>query len=262
MSDSENVCVGCKRPMVDETIEGDSMLEDRPLHIDSKEMVVGARSGCPNCAVILDAITTFAGNEDATSLSSSYSIWPTAHDRTLSVSGFIEVFRCSSTSDQFSGLPELTLYAEDPQTIGHRSFAAWNLQEKPVLSADEHFQETLRTVRQWKTSCMEHHEHCLPRVASPLPKRILEIGAALICLRELPGITASYACLSHCWGPSGPALQLRADTLERLQKGLSIYDLPLTFRHTVEVCRQLGIHYVWIDALCKTFWNSCLMKEM
>lgn len=98
----------------------------------------------------------------------------------------------------------------------------------------------------------------MQRSAAPLPKRILEIAAEHVFLREQPASPAPYACLSHCWGPNGPAVKLTAETFKCLREGLSIHDLPKTFQDAVEVCRHLGIHYVWIDALCKIYWDPLL----
>ncbi|KAE9981434.1 hypothetical protein BLS_007406 [Venturia inaequalis] len=40
------------------------------------------------------------------------------------------------------------------------------------------------------------------------------------------------------------------DNLEQRQKGFQAQDLPKTFQDTVEVTRQLGKQYLWIDSLC------------
>ena len=113
-------------------------------------------------------------------------------------------------------------------------------------------------IQDWTTNCLEHHEHCIQQSATQLPKRILKITADRIFLQEQPNSLAPYACLSHCWGPSGPAIKLTADTIGRLCGGLVTSDLPKTFRDAVEVCRHLGIYYLWIDALCKSFCKLSL----
>jgi len=64
MPDSENICVGCQHPIVDEMIEGDMTLKDGHTFIEFKNLAVGEDSGCRNCAIIFDAIVTFAAGED------------------------------------------------------------------------------------------------------------------------------------------------------------------------------------------------------
>jgi len=64
MSNSENVCVGCKHPIVDETIEGDMTLRVGTIYVYFKDLATGVDSKCRNCAVVLDAIVAHVGGED------------------------------------------------------------------------------------------------------------------------------------------------------------------------------------------------------
>lgn len=73
-----------------------------------------------------------------------------------------------------------------------------------------------------------------------------------VYVRELSSIRAVYACLSHCWGPQGPKIKLTHATAKQLGRGILVSALPKTFRDAVNVCQQLGIFYIWIDALCKS----------
>ncbi|KAF2026075.1 HET-domain-containing protein, partial [Setomelanomma holmii] len=58
------------------------------------------------------------------------------------------------------------------------------------------------------------------------------------------------ACLSHCWGKKGAALQLTPDTVDTLRSGVARAELPKTFRDAAEIFEKLGIHFLWIDAMC------------
>lgn len=58
-----------------------------------------------------------------------------------------------------------------------------------------------------------------------------------------------YVCLSHRWGKTA-RLQTTNATLEAFQAALPMNSMPLTFRHAVEVTRNLGFRYLWIDSLC------------
>jgi hypothetical protein len=82
---------------------------------------------------------------------------------------------------------------------------------------------------------------------------VLELRGLIVYLREYtaPEKLRRYASLSHCWGPEGPAIRLTHDTIEQLKDGFSISKLPKTFRDAVKVCQNLGISYLWVDALCK-----------
>jgi hypothetical protein len=60
-----------------------------------------------------------------------------------------------------------------------------------------------------------------------------------------------YATLSHCWGDSNNRpLSTTDQTLACRHQGIEDEELPKTFRHAVQVCRELGIEYLWIDSLC------------
>ncbi|KAK3398406.1 heterokaryon incompatibility protein-domain-containing protein [Sordaria brevicollis] len=77
---------------------------------------------------------------------------------------------------------------------------------------------------------------------------------ALDKVRIMPtnGASGRYITLSHCWGD--PNLMNTKLTLHNLKEytneGISLDDLPLTFRDAVELTRSLGIPYLWIDSLC------------
>jgi Heterokaryon incompatibility protein (HET) len=62
-----------------------------------------------------------------------------------------------------------------------------------------------------------------------------------------------YIALSHPWG-SGKEndhfCTTTANIAERLSKGISVDQLPSTFKHAVQVTRALGLQHLWIDSLC------------
>ncbi|KAH7086718.1 tol protein, partial [Paraphoma chrysanthemicola] len=71
-----------------------------------------------------------------------------------------------------------------------------------------------------------------------------------VYLREYLGQEATYACLSHCWGKEGPALQLTSHKVGELKCGVARAHLPRTFQDAVDICGKLNIKFLWIDALC------------
>lgn len=59
-----------------------------------------------------------------------------------------------------------------------------------------------------------------------------------------------YVALSYCWGSTQhSALTTSQNFAERL-KGLSEKSLPKTIRDAILMTRELGIRYLWVDALC------------
>ena len=70
----------------------------------------------------------------------------------------------------------------------------------------------------------------------------------LVCGKKNKG---HYATLSHCWGDPDHRPLLTTDrTLACRQQGIEDDELPKTFRHAVQICREIGIEYLWIDSLC------------
>ena len=66
---------------------------------------------------------------------------------------------------------------------------------------------------------------------------------------------ARYAALSHCWGaPQALQSQMYPRTVKNniddFRNGMSMTQLPQTFQDAIVVVRNLGIRYLWIDALC------------
>ena len=76
--------------------------------------------------------------------------------------------------------------------------------------------------------------------------------------------TERYVALSYLWGSSsyGISRTVRAN-LDKLERGIGIQELDRTFRDAVIVTHQLGIRYLWIDALCIVQDNrEDFMKEV
>lgn len=73
-----------------------------------------------------------------------------------------------------------------------------------------------------------------------------------------------YAALSYCWG-RGPAFQTTTETIKDRKHGFDTCCLPLTICEAVKVTSDLGLRYLWVDALCiiqgrdpvaKADWNE------
>ena len=58
-----------------------------------------------------------------------------------------------------------------------------------------------------------------------------------------------YATLSHCWGGQLSCITTTKNYQERMA-GMPWEEIPRTFRDAIRYCVELGIFYLWIDALC------------
>jgi Heterokaryon incompatibility protein (HET) len=107
--------------------------------------------------------------------------------------------------------------------------------------------------RQWVHDCLNDHAPCPKPTISTLPKRVLDIGpegkSQEVKLFTSHGHEAHYTALSYCWGGPQP-ITLTLNTIEAKKQGMAINELPKTAQDAIKVTRELGIRYLWIDALC------------
>ncbi|PQE07267.1 heterokaryon incompatibility protein [Rutstroemia sp. NJR-2017a BVV2] len=115
---------------------------------------------------------------------------------------------------------------------------------------------SISRMQAWLGTCISSHPKCnrMETHPPPLPTRVIAVGGkrSQIC-HLLPGANTrgNYAALSHCWGSSdNQPLKTTDETLTLRQQGMKDEELPKTFRDAVQVCRELGIKYLWIDSLC------------
>ncbi|OAK99514.1 HET-domain-containing protein, partial [Phaeosphaeriaceae sp. SRC1lsM3a] len=63
-------------------------------------------------------------------------------------------------------------------------------------------------------------------------------------------MAATYACLSHCWGKGSELLCTTSSNRQAFQTHIFWNSLPRTFQDAISIARQLGLSFIWIDALC------------
>jgi len=87
-----------------------------------------------------------------------------------------------------------------------------------------------------------------------LPSRLIDLsptnGSNLHLLETASGVpVVPYATLSYCWGGTNK-FRLTSSTLQHFKDGFALSNLPRTIQDAVLVTRNLGIQYLWVDALC------------
>lgn len=87
-----------------------------------------------------------------------------------------------------------------------------------------------------------------------MPTRVITLGAPGIKSPRLlitNGLREPYVALSYCWGHgTAESLMLRDENLESMQQDIDGERLAKTYCEAFQVARDLGIRYIWIDALC------------
>lgn len=87
-----------------------------------------------------------------------------------------------------------------------------------------------------------------------MPTRLLEIsrtsrGLHLQLHETEAGTVEPYAALSYCWGGPQPVLTNVANLEEHLA-GIDVDELPKSLQDALVITEELGLSYVWVDALC------------
>ncbi|CAD6444188.1 caf0abbc-040a-4421-b62b-6d8955b24752-CDS [Sclerotinia trifoliorum] len=117
--------------------------------------------------------------------------------------------------------------------------------------------------------CVKNHQACneKARRSKFVPTRLLDTGnwesssAKLVEHHQLPPMDSTdpqlqYAALSYCWGDSLTLKTTKENKDEHEKVGILIYGMPATFQDAIKITRELGIRYLWIDALCIVQWSK------
>lgn len=131
---------------------------------------------------------------------------------------------------------------------------------QPPLRSD-HCPEAFDLMNRWLRECSETHGDCETGFSgtpiddeTQLPTRVLDVGQAndeRVSLLATHGMKGQYCALSYCWGPPGvQKIVTTNDNIAEHLDGIAFAALPKTFQDAVIVTRQLGMPYLWIDALC------------
>ncbi|KAE9369225.1 HET-domain-containing protein [Stipitochalara longipes BDJ] len=113
--------------------------------------------------------------------------------------------------------------------------------------------DSARSLQGQADSCQRRLNHV---IEFSLPTRLIDVspdsetGTPRLVLSANLGEVADcrYTALSHCWGGQGKVPRTLRDTLVKHQEGIT--GLSKTFEDAVEVTRQIGVRYLWIDSLC------------
>jgi Heterokaryon incompatibility protein (HET) len=120
---------------------------------------------------------------------------------------------------------------------------------------------SFETVATWIEDCKENHI-CSKRL--PLkdldhdfqtwPARLVDVRAfgnddMDVRLADNDGSARKYCTLSYCWGTS-KTFTTTSRSLRLRKTRINFHSLPGTFRDAVTITRQLGVRWLWIDALC------------
>jgi hypothetical protein len=107
-----------------------------------------------------------------------------------------------------------------------------------------------RLYRHWLQPCRRNHGSACWTESRPTLKGLRVIDIQDMAVRLAPDF-CKYAVLSYCWGGAKTTLLMK-DTVHILAQAqsLSTNILPNTIVDAIDVTRNAGVRYLWVDALC------------
>ncbi|KAI2473342.1 heterokaryon incompatibility protein-domain-containing protein, partial [Annulohypoxylon bovei var. microspora] len=111
-------------------------------------------------------------------------------------------------------------------------------------------------LRRWYRTCREKHgEKCSqpPWLAADTswPKGLRLIDVRRLCIVEAPE-ECPYFALSYVWGDEPDPFQTTQAKVEgmKVPRSLGVHTLPKTIVDAIELTKEMGVDYLWIDRLC------------
>ncbi|CVK91974.1 related to tol protein [Fusarium mangiferae] len=212
------------------------------------DLVQAAEAACPRCTFVLRCISRGAAHIRVGDMTTVTAL--THGHFTIHWSGgecSLEVFNQhgKSLSSSFSMISDRGVEGAE---LGIRRLLLGR------FPSTTEFQTTTTTIKSWIRDCVGNHDACESRIYGQsasfiCPKRLLDLSNGTLVLRENLGQKLRYACLSHCWGKI-IIVKTTTHTIRTFKRQVPLDQLPKTFRDAVDICRSLGILYLWIDSLC------------
>lgn len=125
--------------------------------------------------------------------------------------------------------------------------------------------ESFTWIKERFDRCRRHHTKCRRRAREhqqslAMPKRLLNVGQLgdpfIGLLEASDDARVSFAIGSYVWGNGlkKNAIQQAQTTKEnigyRMASGIEVTGLQKSIQDLIEVTRQIGLRYLWLDALC------------
>ncbi|PVH97874.1 HET-domain-containing protein, partial [Periconia macrospinosa] len=145
--------------------------------------------------------------------------------------------------------PETHLYLEDSAPLN-----AWDMITSYPGNEYGAFKDHREYVQKWLGTCTQYHAKCNEIAAkdrATYPTRLVSIRGNKIRLVLTADWTVfpPYSTLSYSWGGAS-FLKLTSDNFKTFVSQIQYEDLPKTFQDAVQLSRDVGFEYIWIDALC------------
>ncbi|KAI1411683.1 HET-domain-containing protein [Hypoxylon sp. FL1857] len=242
----------------------------------AKEVLAADQAGCPLFHAFIESVRWKAEKARldeglANCCNLSFTIRYEKEDRVDPAALFLSVAWVSDDEAQNIeglGATRLRLWASE------ESVASVDITSRPY-ELDYASSASVEFSRNCIRSCQRDHGECRrqavdstdqlePELIDPnsIPSRLLQLimkDSALhvkLIGRDLPSAIQKeavsrqgFAVLSYCWGGDQP-VKLTRNSIGRLGDGIPTSQLPKTLRDAAWLTNEIGLEYLWIDALC------------
>lgn len=159
----------------------------------------------------------------------------------------------------FAGSKNLDLYFAVEMLLPPKSQGIQDT--RPKYSTPENISSIdpglMALTQSWLEICRNSHEQCRSFAQQslagtrPVPTRLIstrkdDVSLYLNSEFQIPPV---YCTLSHCWGQTR-LLNLAKSNIDAFKKEIPREALSRTFRDAIELARELGFGFIWIDSLC------------
>jgi hypothetical protein len=143
---------------------------------------------------------------------------------------------------------------KDPCRLRHGGLIEDSLETRAGWSTNTCSSASFVMLKSWLRQCIDDHETCRWSLSGTKPTRVLDLQAFpasdYIRMVETHEVDMDvYATLSYRWS-SETDFVLTTLNYEDYRSQVPQKSLPRTIREAVEICRSLGVRYLWVDALC------------
>ncbi|KAH8661683.1 heterokaryon incompatibility protein-domain-containing protein, partial [Tricladium varicosporioides] len=134
------------------------------------------------------------------------------------------------------------------------SKAGWWLDPIPLLGCSPEPTFNVQKLLDWHKSCVDCSKFDLTAYDAPsqvqVPGMLLIDTGTMTLVRAPAGV--AYAALSYVWGKlKSPFRATKANRDELMaERGLIGANLPRTIKEAIEVARNIGFRYFWVDSIC------------
>ena len=124
--------------------------------------------------------------------------------------------------------------------------------------------EAFAQIKRWIADCDANHQCCSPTV--PLPKTLLDVGlsdseSSIKVVHFSDGIVGRYTALSYLHERGIKSDEASPAIFQHESSTVDVTMLPRLFQDAIWLTRELGIKYIWIDAICMAHNRGTNLKR-